>query len=88
MVRHPEQQPDRIARLDYDTGRQLHLAIGVAREHVQRRVEAQAFLDGCGGCLRRREKSAGIAALRQDRPHRVAGLVHGRFMAGIEQKDR
>ena len=87
MVGHAEQQGDPVARPDQDSWRDLRFAIGVAREHVQRRVDAQALLDGLCRRLRCSKEAARVAALAEDGADRIAGLVDGRLVAGVEQQD-
>ena len=82
-----QQQPDLLARPDRDTGFDLDRLIGVATEHVQRRVVAYAFLDGRRRSSRPGEKAARVAALVQDRADCIAGLVDRRLVARVQELD-
>ena len=55
---------------------------------MERRVEAQAFLDRCGGSFGGGEEPAGVAAGAENRADGIADLVDGGFVPGIEQQDR
>src|SRR5690606_4969538 len=83
-VRGTEKQPDLLTRPEGHPRRDLHLFVDVPREHVQRGVEAKAFLNrGC--CLLRRfEETSWVPTLLQDSPYCIAGLVYGGLVPGIQ----
>ena len=82
-----DQKADNITWLKHHALGKFYGLIRKTREHVQRRIDAQTFLDGCGRRGVVGEEAARVAALMQDRAHRVAGLVHRCLVPGIQQQN-
>ncbi len=88
-VGHAEQQADLFALPDRHAGRDLDPIIGIARENVQRRVEAQAFLHRRGGLLPAiAKKRPRFAASARMTPTALPAWWTVASWPGIEQQDR
>ncbi len=82
-----QKQADRLAGLQGQARSDLHRLIGIAGEHVQRRIVAQAFLHRCRRFRVGAEEAPRIAALRQQGRYGVAQLVHGCLMPCVQKKN-
>ncbi len=65
----------------------VNLVIGVAGEHMQRRVEAEDFLDDRGKGHFGKGGGGRKAAMLQQGFHPIAQRMHRGLMPGVEKKD-